>query len=290
MLIRGLGWFSIGLGLIELLIPRRVAKLTGVTSKRHGLIRLLGLREIASGVGIFTQSKPSGSLWSRVGGDMMDLTLLGTALTSDESERGKVLAATAAVAGVAALDVYASRAASDGIGTNGHAVHLEKSIVINRSPEEVYMFWRELENLPRFMNHLREVKSTGGKQTHWTANAPAGSTIEWDAEITEDRPHESIRWQSLPGSEVDTMGSVRFERATGGRGTVVRVRMDYAPPMGKAGSIVAKLFGESPELQIPVDLHRLKQFMETGEIATTEGQPAGRRKSTSLIFDDLLRK
>jgi uncharacterized membrane protein len=144
-------------------------------------------------------------------------------------------------------------------------------MIINRSPEEVYGFWRRLENLPRFMRHLESVQETGTGRSHWVAKAPAGSSVEWDAEITEDRPNELIAWRSLEGADVDNSGSVRFEPATGGRGTVVHVEMEYNPPGGVLGALVAKLFGEEPGQQAQESLRTLKQVMETGEIIVSDG-------------------
>lgn len=155
-------------------------------------------------------------------------------------------------------------------------IRVEKSVTINKSPEELYRFWRRFENLPRFMNHLESVTTTAGGRSHWVAKAPAGTTVEWDAEVYNEKENELIAWRSLDAADVDNAGSVRFEPATGGRGTTVRVTLRYDPPGGTLGSIVARLFGENPEQQIEEDLRRFKQVMETGEIATTEGQPSGR--------------
>lgn len=158
-------------------------------------------------------------------------------------------------------------------------IKVEKSVTINKSPEELYRFWRNFENLPSFMNHLESVKDTGGNRSHWVAKAPAGSSVEWDAEIYNEKENELIAWRSLEGADVDNAGSVRFEPATGGRGTTVRVSMRYAPPGGIIGAAIARLFGENPEQQIEEDLRRFKQLMETGEVPTTEGQTSGRAAS-----------
>ncbi|HEX8143302.1 MAG TPA: SRPBCC family protein [Pyrinomonadaceae bacterium] len=155
-------------------------------------------------------------------------------------------------------------------------IKVDKSITINKSPEELYRFWRRFENLPRFMNHLESVTTTGEGRSHWVAKAPAGSTVQWDAEIYNEKENELIAWRSLDGADVDNAGSVRFEPSAGGRGTTVRVTLRYDPPGGALGAAVAKLFGENPEQQIDEDLRRFKQVMETGEIATTEGQTSGR--------------
>lgn len=162
----------------------------------------------------------------------------------------------------------------------GSGVKVEKTTTINRSPEELFRFWRDFENLPRIMSHLESVKVTGGNRSHWVAKAPGGSTVEWDAEIYNEKENELIAWRSLEGSDVDNAGSVRFTPATGGRGTEVRVTLKYDPPGGVIGAAIAKLFGEEPAQQVQEDLRRFKQFMETGETATTEGQPSGRAAST----------
>ena len=281
-----LGWFSIGLGLAEIAAPRGLAKLIGVNDHRK-LLRVLGVREIASGVGILSRRRPVGWLWSRVGGDIMDLAVLGMALISPNANRRRVAAATAAVTGVTILDLRASQQLSTLPEPQDSAVtvQVKKSITINRSPEEVYQFWREFQNLPRFMNDLESVQITGEKRSHWVARGPAGKRIEWNAEITEDRPNEMIAWRSLEGSQVENSGLVRFEPARGKPGTVVRVELEYRPPAGVLGATVAKLLGAEPKQQVHENLHRFRQLMETGEIITTEGQPAGRSQSTSWKYD-----
>ncbi|MBA3243204.1 MAG: SRPBCC family protein [Acidobacteria bacterium] len=170
---------------------------------------------------------------------------------------------------------------SENVSVRGeHGIKVEQSVTINRSPEELFRFWRNFENLPRFMNHLEAVRVTGENRSHWVAKAPAGMTVEWDAEVYNEKPDELIAWRTLEGADVDSAGSVRFEQAASGRGTVVRVTLKYDPPGGSIGAAIARLFGENPEQQIDEDLRRFKQLMETGEIASTEGQPSGRSAST----------
>jgi uncharacterized membrane protein len=166
----------------------------------------------------------------------------------------------------------------------GGPLHVERSLTINRPTDDLYVFWRDFANLPRFMKHLESVTVSDGRRSHWVARGPAGSTVEWDAELVEDQPNTLITWRSLPDAQVDNAGSVRFERATNGRGTVVRVSLDYNPPAGALGAAVAKLFGEEPGQQIADDLRRLKSLMETGEIPTTAGQPAGRRSAIGSML------
>lgn len=154
-------------------------------------------------------------------------------------------------------------------------IHVEESVTVNRPIAEVYRFWRNFENLPRFMRHLESVAVREEGVSHWVAKGPAGTRVEWDARIINDVDNKVIGWQSLDGSMVATAGSVNFDEA-GGRGTVVRVKLQYNPPAGRLGSTVAWLLGEEPTLQIHEDLRRFKALLETGEIPTTEGQPSGR--------------
>jgi uncharacterized membrane protein len=125
------------------------------------------------------------------------------------------------------------------------------------------------------MKHVESVSVLDEKRSHWVVRGPAGSTVEWDAEIINDEPNALIAWRSLDNAEVDNAGSVRFVPGPEGRGTEVRVVLDYIPPAGRVGKWVARLFGEEPSQQIHEDLRRFKRLMETGEIPTIEGQPTG---------------
>lgn len=147
------------------------------------------------------------------------------------------------------------------------SIQVEKSVTVDRPSEEIYRFWRNVENLPRVMGHLKDVRSIDGRRSHWVAKAPAGMEVEWDAEITEDLEGRRIAWRSLPGSEVSTEGAVSFEPAPDGRGTEVRASLSYQVPGGKVGAALAKLFGEEPGQQIDEDLRKFKRMLETGEIA-----------------------
>jgi len=156
-------------------------------------------------------------------------------------------------------------------------VTVRRTISINKPAEEVYAFWRDFENLPRFMRHLESVRKLDERRSHWVAKAPAGTSVEWDAEITRDEPGALLSWRSIEGSEIDNAGAVRFLAGPAGRGALVSVTMQYRPPGGALGAAFAKLFGEEPEQQVRDDLRRFKQLLETGEIPTTEGQPHGQR-------------
>ena len=149
------------------------------------------------------------------------------------------------------------------------------SVTINQPRDKVFQFWRAFENLPRFMQHLLLVEQEDEKRSHWVAEGPAGRKVEWDAEILREIENELISWRSLPGGDVTSAGSVRFSDAPGNRGTEIHVELQYNPPGGTVGAYVARLFGREPEQEIKADLGRLKQFLETGEVATTEGQPKG---------------
>ena len=211
----------------------------------------------------------------------MDLSLLGTAYAADRVDAHRVEAAAAAVAGVTVLDAMSAWQHSQ----LDQPIRVVRTIAVDRAPAELYRFWRDLENLPRFMRHLESVHVESDTRSHWVARAPAGKTVEWDAEIVEDKPDESIAWRSLPNADVDNSGVVRFQEAPGGRGTFVHVELAYRPPGGLLGAMVAKLFGEEPSQQVQSDLYRLKQLLETGQVSTTEGQPAARPTSTSPLYD-----
>ena len=307
-LAQALGWFSLGLGLAQLAAPGQVARLIGVAdnSNVQTVLRTIGLREIASGVGILTQTRPTGWLQARIGGDVLDLALLSKALSSSQAQPGRVALAMAAVAGVTALDVLCSQQLGDQpsvaeqlnrspsaspYGADGQTVsvaheqgiHVEKYITINRSAAEIYQFWRNFENLPSFMNHLEAVEVLDEQRSRWQAKAPLGFKVGWEAAIIDDTPNERISWRSLAGADVPNAGSVRFKPATGGRGTVVAVTIEYDPPGGAVGATIAKLFGKEPGQQVQDDLRALKQVMETGEVVRSEGSlrgaPIGQRKA-----------
>ncbi|NHC34510.1 SRPBCC family protein [Scytonema millei] len=161
------------------------------------------------------------------------------------------------------------------LGLN-QAIKVEKTVTINKPADELYRYWHDFKYLPTFMKHLKSVEVYDNKRSHWVANAPLGASVEWDAEIIEDRENEFISWTSVEGADVDNSGFVRFKPAPGNRGTEVKVVIEYAPPGGALAAAVAKLFGEEPEQQIGDDLRRFKMLMEAGEIATNEGQPRGK--------------
>ncbi|MGE5168951.1 MAG: SRPBCC family protein [Rudaea sp.] len=274
-LARALGWFSLSLGIAQMVAPRAISRLLGGNGRYANLIRLYGMRELMSGAMIFAQGeRPAGAVWSRVAGDAVDIATLAAAAASPRMQRTPLALATASVLGATALDVYCARELGRARG-HGAAIRMTRSVVVNRPREELYRFWRDFENLPRFMYHLRSVRTVGPGVSHWVASGPAGTTVEWDSRVTADTENELIGWQSLEGADVWNAGSVRFEPRRGNRGTIVRVDLEYRPPGGIAGKLVAALFNESPEQQIYDDLHRFKEIVETGEVMRSDASPEG---------------
>jgi uncharacterized membrane protein len=149
------------------------------------------------------------------------------------------------------------------------AIKVERAVTIDRPRDELFAFWRNFENLPRFMEHLVSVRVDTPTRSHWEAKAPGGRTVEWDAEIVNEVPYEIIAWKSVGEPDVANAGAVNFFDAPGGRGTIVRVTLDYEPPAGRLGAMLSHFTAEEPDRQIREDLRKFKQLMETGEITTS---------------------
>jgi len=165
-------------------------------------------------------------------------------------------------------------------------VRANASVVVQQSREEMFQFWRKLENLPRVMRHLVSVKTSGGKYSHWVAKGPADREIEWDAEIINEIPNELIGWKSMPGSDVDCAGSVQFSDAPGG-GSEIRVELQYNPPAGLVGAYVARLLGREPEQEMQEDLRRFKRIMEGGDLSPAADRPRGWSKAREQVNQKL---
>lgn len=148
----------------------------------------------------------------------------------------------------------------------GEGIKVEKSVVVNKPAAELYRFWRNFENLPRFMDHLESVTVLDENRSHWVAKAPAGTKVEWDATIHNELENQLIAWRSLPGADVNNAGSVHFTPIGNANSTEVRVVLSYDPPAGRLGAAIAKLFGEEPSKQVEDDLRRFKQVMEATEV------------------------
>ena len=287
-----LGWFSIGLGLAEIFAPRQVAKLVGIEDEEEyvGTLRQFGVREIAAGLGILTRPKPTYWLWSRVGGDAIDLTWLTRRLRDEDegNDKTKLLAAITAVLGVTALDIIqGARLTSEKLPSTGHdegsfqlgqgedgTVRLEAQTTVGATPQECYEFWKNLENLPKVVGHLESVRSFGEGRSHWKAKAPAGLSVEWDAEVVDDRENEYIAWHALEHEQVDNLGSVTFVPAPGDRGTEVHLEMEYHPRGGALGAKIANMFKKLPQSELMMDLRRFKQLIELGEIVQSDATAA----------------
>lgn len=312
-LARGLGVFSLGLGLYQLLAPREFAETIGVRAKpdRETTARAVGARELLAAAGLLASPAPVAWMWMRVAGDVMDLALLGRAMNERDTRSDRVGLALASVVGITALDLLGSvlvtREAQNGNGTNGSsqrspgagwpaedgtweplAAHprqrnandpIVHSVTIRRPRSDVYAFWRGFERLPQFMHHLEsvQVQDGDGRRSHWVAKAPLGLKVEWEAELVDDQPDRRIAWQAVEGSQVRNAGAVEFEDAPGGRGTVVRVELTYDPPGGPLGAAIAKLTGEEPSTQTSKDLRRFKQVLETGDVVVSDATIGGRR-------------
>lgn len=161
--------------------------------------------------------------------------------------------------------------AGDHRGVPGNrGIRVEKMVEIGRPPAQVFGYWRQLKNLPRFMPHLRSVEETGSRTSHWVVEGPAGHAVEWDAEIINEHPGEMIAWQTLPGAEVRSAGTVRFQPFNDGRNTRVNVVLQYEPPAGGFGASVARIFGETPDRQLDQDLARFRDLVESDSDATPD--------------------
>jgi len=186
--------------------------------------------------------------------------------------------ATLLIAGAgAAAGFYGVMRALRGRQTNtlpyGHGIKLKKAVTVNRPAAELYNYWRDMQNLSSLFENVTAIESVSPTLSRWNFQAPGGVQLSWNAEITIDRPNEMIGWRSTDGADLDSAGYVRFEPATGGRGTVVRVALQYNPPAGKVGAAISSVLGEKPASQIEEALRRFKRIMETVEIpsAANEG-------------------
>jgi uncharacterized membrane protein len=285
---RFLSLFSFGLGTAQLAAPNLVNRISGIRDDATTRVwqRVVGVRELIAFAAIEAERpQPRRALWMRVAGDAKDLALLGLAWRDKRASTPRLIGATANVTGIAALDAYAALRASrrPEQPTEEDAMHVKAAITVRKPREEVYRFWRDLENLPTFMDHVESVEGNGNGRSHWKVKAPAGATVEWDAELVEDRPGEALVWRSVEGSGVQNSGAVRFLDAPRNQGTEVHVELDYGAPGGRLGEALAKLFGEQPTQQAKDDLRRFKQVLETGFVVVSEGSPEGSTARRHLV-------
>lgn len=211
--------------------------------------------------------------------------LAGGALFALGLSRRSIPGALVALAGVGLIQrgrsahcPFYQRLGFSSASAEGMELALDESITVNRPRDEVYRFYRDFENHPRFMKHIKFVSTTGEGRTHWAMKIPGGPMVEWDARTVEEVPGERIRWRSIEGSDLVHHGEVWFEDAPGDRGTEVHVHWKYLPPGKTVGALFAKLLEGVTTATLRQELRRFKQLVETGEVATIEGQPSGRAR------------
>jgi uncharacterized membrane protein len=278
---RAVGYVRLGLGAAQLVAPRTTARIVGLRPKTSTafVMRLLGVREILSGLGLLSSKRLTRWLWMRLAGDAIDLAYLGQALYFEKaslkpssSHETRLQASLASVAGIAALDALALHSPVHSPSPRTHAMtpSLTASLTINRTPAEVYAFWRTYSNLPRFMEYVQSVTEIDARRSHWVAAVPVAGTIEWRATLIEDQPDHRIAWRVDPvlkGWMIDS-GEVRFQPAPGQRGTEVHLTLwgsrSHAP------ATVTKWLKKIPERYLTNQLHRLKQLLEVGEITLSD--------------------
>jgi uncharacterized membrane protein len=285
-LARALGLSSLGLGITALAAPRAFAATIGVkpNERRERIARVFGARELLQGAGLLTRQRPTGFVWSRVIGDLVDLTVVGRAFTAKDVNRQQLQRTFNALLGTTGVDLYTAVRMTAGAGQRRamrgreaearRGVTVTNAVTVDKPRDEVYRFWRDFKNLPRFMVNVEDVAPRGEGRTHWKGKGPFGRTVEWDAEIVEDRPNELLAWRTIGGG-VGNAGTVRFEPAPGDRGTEVTVELEYQPPGGPVGATVAKLLSPVPSEMNAQNLRRFKQVMETGEVVRSEATVSG---------------
>lgn len=185
--------------------------------------------------------------------------------------------ATGHCKGYQTLGISTAEQAPNSVIPAQQGIKVERSVTINKPAAELYDIWRDLSNLPQVFKSLKSVEIQDGNCSHWVACGPAGIDLEWDAEVLSDHENRLISWRSLPESQVDTAGSVRFVDR-GNRGTEVTVSVKYNPPGGKLAHRLASLAGADLKTKITEELRRFKSQMEAGEVASTEGQTSGRSR------------
>jgi uncharacterized membrane protein len=190
-------------------------------------------------------------------------------LGSKESNRARAALAAGAVLGVTALDVYAG--SKLGLVPSGDGrIRMTKTIIVDRPAEEVYSFWKDFDHFPKLVDHLESVRRVGENSTHWKVVLPGGMLVEWDSEIRSDQAGGLISWQSKQGADIGNAGAIRFSRAPGDRGTLVKVEFEYTAPGGRIGANFAKLFGVEPGQMVETALRRMKQILETGDVVHSD--------------------
>jgi len=274
---RNLGWLSVALGAGAMLAPRPLATLTGLRAQ-SALLPFVGLRELASGWGLLTQQENSTPwLWSRVVGDIMDLAVISSALKPSNTQRTRALGTVGVVAAIAAADLTAVIADSNRGGRAVAAGPVSEGLIVNKTPQECYEFWRDPNNLPRFSAAVDSVARIDDRHVRWLLRGPLSQKVAVTIKTTTDEPARRIAWHSVGRSDLSHAGVVRFDPAPGNRGTLVSALLWYPPLSGTAGWRIGSFVGADPRSRLREDLRRFKQLLETGEVSTTRGQSSGRR-------------
>jgi uncharacterized membrane protein len=242
---------------------------------QQNVMRVVGAREIASGVAILAQAKPTPGLWLRVGGDIMDLALLRSAMESPQAAKDRVTAATLVVLGITAADVISGAMMTAEPNAPYEAMQARNlevaaAVTVQAPVTKVFALWEGFQGLPRFMSDAASVQITGEGKSRWTMPGPAGTTMEWDVAITDSRPNEQIAWSTAEGSPLSAQGTVRFRSASGNRGTQVIFTAQVHVPGEELGKKIAHPIVEALRLKIGSDLRRFKQLIELGEIVHSD--------------------
>ena len=278
---RRLGWFSIARGLLQVLRPGDFARAIGTRGSVPArlITRLGGLREIAAGVGILTTPRPATWLSSRVAGDMMDLGLLGVAFTAPSARRSRLLAAMAAVAGATVLDARCAQRLTGPPSTSGRAVRARRSITINRTAEELYRFWRDFRTCRGSWSTSSPCRRSATGARTGRRRGPVGMTVEWDAEITEDRPGELIAWRSVPGRRA-RHGRRRALRPRAGRPGHRGPRRAAVRPAGRKRrrTLARSCSARSPSSRCRTTCAASSRSWRPGEVVASDGRERRRAR------------
>ena len=263
---RAIGWSSVGIGAAQIAAPAAIARVIGLEPDGRASLaaRVMGLTNLAIGAGLIVRPRRGSRMWARIAGDALGAGLLALTASGRRASDRRVVTALATSGALLALDALAARRLLRG---RTAPVPLAFAVTINKPPAEVYAFFRRFENLPRFMDYLESVETQGSTRSHWKARLPLGRIIEWDAEITEDRPDELIAWQTVGRSLFAHRGRVTFASAPGDSGTEVRVSMEIGLPGMSPSATLGNLLTRP---QIKGDLRRLKQVMEAGEVLLSD--------------------
>ena len=233
------------------------------------------------------EGQPNVAMPERIASGLAGAALATYAVARQRDSRGAMIAlaggyllyrgVTGRCAGYTLLHTGTAHDTDSGSAVIPHnqGIKIEKVVTVGRPAQELFDFWRNLENLPRIMPHLESVSVVDASRSHWVAKAPMGKSVEWDAEIINEEPGRMIAWRSVEGADIPNAGSVWFRELPSGRGTEVRVSLEYRPPAGLLGTAFAKLLGEEPGVQVRDGLRHFKNLMEAGEVPTIEGQPHG---------------